>query len=299
MITMKKLLFVLIIIIFSAEFSTAQWNVHWRAMRNEVIFGIGGTNFLGDLGGAEGVGTHGVRDFNYEATRWVLNAGYRYKLAEHWAVRGSVFYGRLSGSDEHTDNIHRNNRNLHFRSPIVEVMADIQYSIVAERFGHRYDLRRVRGRRNLPNFYVFTGISGIYFNPQAQDQDGNWVDLQPLGTEGQGIVETREPYSKYSYAIPLGIGLNYLIDRNVGIGFEVGARFAFTDYIDDVSSSYVHPDIFGDDDVARYFHDPSDDWKGAGPHNQRGGNFRNDAYMYLNINLTYKIKPRLPSMPKF
>lgn len=296
---MKKFLILFIIIAFTSEIVNAQWNVHWRKMRNEVIFGVGATNFLGDLGGAPGVGTHGVRDFNYESTRWLFNIGYRYKLAEEWAIRGSFFYGRLYGSDEFTENIHRNSRNLHFRSPIAEVMLDFQYSILRERYGHRYDLRRVTGQRNMPNLYIFTGVSGIYFNPQAQDEDGNWIDLQPLGTEGQGRVPSRQKYSLYSFAIPVGMGFNYIIDRNMGIGLEFGVRYAFTDYIDDVSTSYVHPDLFENDELAKYFHDRSEDWAGSGVYNQRGGNHRNDAYMFFTVNLTYKITPRMPSLPKF
>ncbi len=296
---MKKFLIVLITIAFTSEIVNAQWNVHWRKMRHEVIFGVGATNFLGDLGGAPGVGTHGVRDFNYESTRWLFGLGYRYKLAEEWAVRGSFFYGRLYGNDEFTENIHRNSRNLHFRSPIAELMLDFQYSILRERYGHRYDLRRIRGQKNMPNLYVFTGVSGIYFNPQAQDEDGNWIALQPLGTEGQGRVPTRQKYSLYSFAIPVGIGFNYIIDRNMGIGLEFGVRYAFTDYIDDVSTSYVHTDLFEDDEQARYFHDRSDEWPGSGVYNQRGGNHRNDAYMFLTVNLTYKIRPHMPSLPKF
>lgn len=300
---MKKYLIILIVILFSSEIADAQWNVHWRQMRHEVIFGLGGTNFLGDLGGAEGIGTHFLRDFNIESTRWLMSAGYRYKLSEEFAVRGSFHFGRLYGNDDFTENIHRNNRNLHFRSPIVETGVDIQWSFVKERYGHRYDLRRVRGQRNRPNIYVFTGISGIYFNPKAQYTDGEWYELQPLGTEGQGVMPTREKYSKFSVAIPLGIGFNYMIDRNFGIGLEYAARYTFTDYIDDVSATYVHPSVFDGNEIAEYFANPptpdGEVWIGSGPGNQRGGVFKNDSYMFLTINLSYKIRPRIPGAAKF
>lgn len=267
------------------------------------MFGAGGTNFLGDLGGSSSIGTHFLRDFNIESSRWVMMAGYRYKLAEEWAIRGTFVFGRLSGNDKFTEEIHRNSRNLHFRSPIVETGIDVQYSIVRERYGHRYDLRRVKGRRNIPNVYLFTGISGIYFNPQAQYTDGQWYDLQPIGTEGQGVMPTREKYSKFSVAIPIGIGVNYMIDREWGIGFEYSARYALTDYIDDVHSTYVHPSVFEGNEMYEYFAAPptpsGEVWVGSGPGQQRGGNNKNDAYMFLTVNVSYKIRPRAPGRAKF
>jgi hypothetical protein len=301
--TMKKLIIFTAILLFTAEFAHSQWNIHWRRLRHEVIIGAGGTNFLGDLGGSPYEGTHFVRDFDIQSSRWLLNAGYRYKLAEEWAIRGSLSFGRLSGNDKFTTNIYRNARNLHFRSPILELGVDIQYSFVRERYGHRYDLRRVKGRNNIPNVYIFTGISGIYFNPKAEYTNGDWIALQPLGTEGQGVMPTRPVYSKFSAAIPLGFGLNYMIDKDFGVGFEFGVRYAFTDYIDDVSATYVHPSVFGDDEIARYFSNPptpeGEVWIGSGIGNQRGGNFHNDAYMFLTINLTYKLSPKTPGRAKF
>jgi hypothetical protein len=298
---MKKVIFVLIILTFSCEIVDAQWNSsHWRRMRNEVVIGAGGTNFLGDLGGSNTVGANTLRDFNYEATRYVFSIGYRYKITEELAVRGSLFYGRLYGSDEFTSEYHRSNRNLHFRSPIIELTGDIQFSLIKERYGHRYDLRRVKGRGNRPNLYLFTGISGIYFNPKAQHENGRWYALQPLGTEGQGVLPTRNPYSKISMAIPLGIGFNYMIQRNLGLGLEYGARFSFTDYIDDVSTSFVDPRVFGDNEIAKYFHDRSNPvWNGSNPGDQRGQDMNNDAYMFLSINLVYKLRDRGPGLPKF
>lgn len=296
---MRKIITLVVIIVFSTQFVDAQWNIHWRKIRHEVIFGVGGTNFLGELGGANSVGTHFIRDFDYQSSRWVVNAGYRYKLAEEWAVRGAFYYGRISGNDEFTEEIHRSNRDIKFRSPIAELTADIQYSILRERYGHRYDLRRVKGSANIPNLYVFAGISGIYFNPQGLYTDGKWYDLQPLATEGQDVMPTREKYSKFTVAVPVGIGLNYMLDKDLGIGFEYGVRYTFTDYMDDASTTYVDPSAFASNPIAAYFHNPNPDWIGAGPGNQRGNSNYNDAYMFLTINVTYKIRPKAPGRAKF
>ncbi|HPG74229.1 MAG TPA: hypothetical protein PLM49_08065, partial [Bacteroidales bacterium] len=200
---------------------------------------------------------------------------------------------------------HRSERGLSFRSPIVELTANIEYSILNERYGHRYDLRRVKGKKNTPNLYVFTGVSAFYFNPKAlwpeeNGGDGKWHALQPIGTEGQGRVPTREKYSRIAMAIPFGFGVNYMLDRNWGVGGEFGFRYTFTDYIDDVSTTYVDPALF-DNPKEQYFHDPTNGtFVGIVPNlQQRGDNHYNDFYMFLSVNASYKIRPRQPGLPKF
>jgi hypothetical protein len=297
---MKKIFVLLGIIAFTSLLAQAQYNVHWRKIRHEVSFGAGSNNFLGELGGSSAIGSHFVKDFDFKSSRWLIQGGYGYKIAEQWTLKGNLLYGRFYGSDIFAGEANRYSRNLHFRSPFVELSATMDFSIVKERYGHRYDLRRNKGGGNLPNVYIYTGVSAFWFNPKAQYTDGKWYALQPLGTEGQGIIPTREKYSRITMAIPVGLGLNYIIDRNLGIGFEYGIRYTFSDYIDDVSNTYVDPSIFSDP-MAAYFGsgtaDPS--WAGVGPGQQRGQNEYNDAYMFLTIKATYKLRPRNPGMPKF
>jgi len=297
---MKKITIFLIFSVFCSFALHAQLGTHWKKIRHEAIVGFGATSFLGELGGANQIGTHFIRDFEFKSTKGLFEVGYRYKLEEDWAIKGAIWYGWVSGADSLTQEIHRRNRDLSFRSPIVELTANIEYSIINERYGHRYDLRRIKGKKNTPNLYVFTGVSAFYFNPKAKYTDGEWYALQPLGTEGQGRVPTREKYSRIAMAIPAGIGMNYMLDRNWGIGAELGFRYTFTDYMDDVSTTYVDRNLFNDDPIAQYFHDPTNGtWVGAGTLNQRGDDHYNDFYMFLSVNASYKIRPRQPGLPKF
>jgi len=296
---MKRLVIAAFLLTFIAGSASAQFGSHWRKLREEVIFGVGASNFMGELGGADQIGTHYARDFEINYSRPVFSAGYRYKLSPRFSTKGLLSFGFLYGDDALTSEYHRNHRNLSFRSPILELGGHIEYHIIKEKFGHRYDLRRNRGRANTPSLYVFTGINGFWFNPKTKYQN-EWVALQPFGPEGQGRVDTREPYNRISWSVPVGFGMNFLIDRNWGIGFEYGVRYAMTDYIDDVSTTYVDPAIFGDDEVARALADRSyGDWPGSGAYQQRGNSNYNDSYMFLTLNLTYKLRPRGPGMPKF
>jgi len=89
-----------------------------------------------------------------------------------------------------------------------------------------------------PNkLFAFTGVGVFAFNPQAEYK-GEWYDLQPLGTEGQGLIPGKNLYNKISMNIPFGIGYNIGLGENGQIGFILTMRKTFTDYIDDVSGNY-------------------------------------------------------------
>jgi len=71
------------------------------------------------------------------------------------------------------------------------------------------------------------------------------VDLQPLGTEGQGWQENRgRQYNRVQIAIPMGVGFQVRIAKSMNLGFECGFRKTFTDHLDDVSGAYPNIDAF-------------------------------------------------------
>ncbi|MDX1628722.1 MAG: DUF6089 family protein, partial [Fulvivirga sp.] len=119
---------------------------------------------------------------------------------------------------------------------------------------------------------AFTGITVFHHNPQAYVNEnsslpeaGTWVDLEPLGTEGQytdpallagSQNEGIETYSNFQVAIPLGLGVRYRLNQVFDISFEMSFRYLFTDYIDDVSKNYVDPAVLNSD-LARELADRS------------------------------------------
>ncbi|MCB0636984.1 MAG: hypothetical protein KDC54_10230, partial [Lewinella sp.] len=120
-------------------------------------------------------------------------------------------------------------RGLNFRTPITELALTAEWNI--------FRLGNPSGLQFAP--YLFAGGSVFRFNPEGRLED-NWVELQPLGTEGQGLPGYDEPYSLTQVAIPVGAGLKFIIKERVTIGLEVGFRKTFTDYLDDVSSRTVN-----------------------------------------------------------
>ncbi|HKK58197.1 MAG TPA: DUF6089 family protein [Salinivirga sp.] len=298
---MKKIVVIGILALLLPNLISAQ-SMRWKRTRYELYGGLGATNFLGELGGGEKSGGQFWQDFDFSATRPLISVGMRYKILEPLAVKGALSFGYLSGDDKDSENQDRKDRNLHFRAPIIELGVQAEYSIIKERIS-RYRRSRRRGGFSLAslnlNTYVFTGVNVFWFNPQAKAQDGKWYNLQPIGTEGQGKIATREKYNRLAISIPLGFGFKYPITQKISVGLEYGGRITFTDYIDDVSTTYVDPAFF-DDPVEQYLQDPStENYPAVGGNDIRGNPKYDDYYMFMVVNVTYKLRTGRNGMPKF
>ena len=138
-----------------------------------------------------------------------------------------VNLGKIAGEDG-VDN-GQTSRNLNFRSNITEVGLKLDLNLV-----HWGNVRRTQV---VP--YLMGGAAVFRFNPEGR-LDGNWIELQPLGTEGQGAPGYAKPYSLTDFAILGGGGLKFIIKQRFTIGLELGGRKTFTDYLDDVSNVNVN-----------------------------------------------------------
>lgn len=143
-------------------------------------------------------------------------------------LRLGATFGKISGADSLASDTSRQLRNLSFQSNILDI------SLMAE-----YDFFDIKETGFTP--YVFAGIAVYHFDPYAIDTAGQKVYLSPLSTEGQGLPEypKREPYNLTQVSIPFGAGFRYAVSPVVNIGFEISLRKTFTDYLDDISASYV------------------------------------------------------------
>ncbi len=306
---MRKSIFILTVLflfLVSEHLSAQRFKFRSRASRlrtHEFVFGIGATTFLGDLGGANAIGTNGMKDLDIPATRPVLQLGYLYQFRKHFGLKTSLFLGQLAGDDNWTDEKFRNNRNLHFKTNIIELSTQLEVSVISGgRQSRRFFSlsRRSSGYGVVPfSLYGFVGVGGFYYNPKAKYTNGDWYSLKPLSTEGQGLFPTRKNYSLVQLVVPVGLGLRYYISNEWSIGIEYGRRFSFTDYIDDVSKSYADPNVLMQEvgPEAVYFanpsptaQDPDNDLYGSTLAGQQRGDPRDkDAYMYALITIYYKI----------
>ena len=299
----KALLILLTFIVLMPAVSEAQ---RWKRQRYEFSFGAGISNFLGELGGANQLGTHYFRDLEWSLTRLALDVGLRYKLSNYFALKTHLAYGRVAGDDKLTDEFFRNYRNLSFYSDIYEFNVNFEGAFQQEQIGHRYRLRKVRGMRGYELYtYAFIGVGIFHMDPKANYQ-GSVVRLQPLGTEGQGLIASRSKYSLFQFCIPVGIGFKYTLDRKWGVGLELGIRKTFTDYIDDVSTTYFdfanYPGQY--DPLAPLLADRSNHsipppLDPTAPGAQRGDNRENDTYMFAIFSVNYKLTTGRGNLPRF
>ncbi|MGY8988742.1 MAG: hypothetical protein ACKVJA_00600, partial [Flavobacteriales bacterium] len=138
--------------------------------------------------------------------------------------------------------------------------------------------------------FIFIGAAIYNHNPEAEASDGQWYSLQELGTEGQTTTSfpNRKKYALTQLSMPFGGGVKIGVSENFNIIFEYGLRKAFTDYLDDVSMTYVGiPSEFNN--ITTELSDRSlDGPQAAGI--ARGDETNNDWYSFSGITLSFRIQ---------
>lgn len=261
---------------------------------------IAPSNFLGDLGGTAGKGTTFIKDNNISQTRYIAGLFLGYYPSEWFGARLALNYGRLSGDDAVIKGKggleeSRRMRNLSFRSPLTEVL------LVAEIYPTVFLEADATDVYHKLRPYVMGGVGAFRFNPQGQDPaTGQWVNLQPLRTEGQGFAEhpDRQPYKLTQLNIPLGVGIKYYFNESVSLSFEIVHRKTMTDYIDDVSTTYIDNNLFynylsaSQAAIADRVYNKSplrSAASGFDPGSKRGTAENNDAYYSAGFKLAFRL----------
>ncbi|MFT3750896.1 MAG: DUF6089 family protein [Agriterribacter sp.] len=143
-------------------------------------------------------------------------------------LRGLATMGTIQASDKYSSSLAKRQRNLDFGSKVYDASATIVY-----------DIFDVLEKRYTP--YVFAGVSVFHFSPYTYDSTGKKTFLQPLGTEGQGYAQYpgRKLYQLNQISIPFGAGIKFAVNERVTLGWEFRFNKTFTDYLDDVSTTYA------------------------------------------------------------
>ncbi|MBL4703132.1 MAG: hypothetical protein JKY54_01340 [Flavobacteriales bacterium] len=316
---LRKLIVATLLIVICAQdiYSQGFYNNRlWRNQRHEMCGYFGASQFLGELGGRDMIGTDFIWDLEFGETKFAGGISYLFYVSEKSGLRFQAGVQRVSGNDNTTTELFRNNRNLHFRANIYEFSMNYEIHFIKEKYGNVYNLKSSLGKKlglkklNI-GIYGFFGVGGFYFNPQAQNpSNGAWTDLHGLSTEGQGLPGGAEPYKKISINIPVGFGFRYALTKEWGIKLELSHRFTFTDYIDDVSGVYYDANALSavKGPEAGYFSNPTNGlitpyWDGATEVNptkagaQRGDPTDRDGYMYAVLGIYYR--PRATSRGRY
>jgi hypothetical protein len=291
---------------------------------NMIGISLNALNYYGDL--APGQGRFST---DFSQTRPAIGIVLARRIGPRHTITGAFTYGGIRGSDaasaDPKDEIDagRYFRNASFRNRIKELSFVASIDL--------WDNQNTYLTRLEWTPYAFGGVSIFHHSPQAKApafhvdgvtpmaEAGEWVNLRRLGTEGQhaDLRETDvnygiKTYSTIQFAIPFGIGVRYKLNQLMDLSFEFGARYTFTDYLDDVSQNYVDLGVFGDNHLARAMSYRSGEVEGASakakPYTStvdgntyyvvpgygeeredyiRGKKEQNDTYIVTTLKLTY------------
>ena len=197
----------------------------------EFGFTVGAAHYFGDLN------TRG----KINRPKPAVGIFYKKQYNNYLGIKVSAHYAQLGYSDIYSKDDFQKRRNLSFNTDIFELAVQGDFNFFKFIPGDRY--------------YSFTpfvalGLGAFSFNPYSY-LEGKQVYLRPLGTEGQNIDYLdpttgvkRSPYGSLAICFPIGAGIKYNLSNNVNVSFQITHRLTLTDYLDDVSTTYVGIDKF-------------------------------------------------------
>ncbi len=204
---------------------------------------LGASNYFGDL-----APRNSRMSTSLPNTRTYMGVFYSKRINPNLAWRATLGWARIKSDDfdanrSTAEGQGRYERNLNFRNDVIEASFVGIVDVLPTDRGYL--------RRDFFNGYGLLGVSMFYHNPKGQvptglglADEGRWIALQPLGTEGQGSGEVngtvyKNPYGLIQPAILVGGGVKYRLNDKIDLGLEFAWRFTFTDYLDDVGGDYM------------------------------------------------------------
>lgn len=289
---------------------------------NSIGVSLNALNYYGDLAPSP---SSFSTDLSF--TKPGFGVSFTHRFGPRYSLMAQYMFATIKGADSESadkgdlsNGIFRYQRNLSFRNQIHELSVVAIFDLFENQQTY---MSRVKWTP-----YAYLGVAVFMHNPQAiapatdlkgnpLPEAGSYVDLQPLGTEGQhsNLASTDvnygiQPYSLFQFAIPFGLGARFRLNDVMDLSADVGFRYTFTDYLDDVSANYVdlgklssplaQAMSYRTNELPGYPTNPQPSgiagvnvqagYGSEHPDNKRGGKKDNDIYMVTSIRLTYIIK---------
>lgn len=215
----------LMAIFFKPAVSFAQW----ESIRQEGELGIsfGAAHYFGDLN------TRG----QINRPKPAIGAFFRRQFGNYVGMRVSAHYAQVGYSDIYNKRIeYMRRRNLSFNSNVFELSLQGDFNFFKFVPADPYHCFTP---------FISFGVGVFTYDPYAYLGIQKYY-LRTLGTEGQlsAAYPDRTPYNTMAFCVPFGVGFKYALNDRYNIGVEAGYRFTTTDYLDDVSKTYVGSDKF-------------------------------------------------------
>jgi hypothetical protein len=246
----------------------------------EFGIGLGASHYFGDLNTRA----------HLNRPKLAASVFFRKNFSNYISGRIAATFARVGYSDTYnSDNEYMYRRNLSFNSNIWELALQADFNF----------FRFMPGEPGF-NFtpYITLGVGAFSYDPFAYLNDEK-VFLRPLGTEGQGsnLYPDRKQYSTMGISIPFGAGIKYSLNERFNISFELLHRYTNTDYLDDVSKTYVDPAVFpaNPDNSFSQAYLLSDRSYEVGepigvPGRQRGNSQQKDQFITAMIHFTFNLQ---------
>ena len=167
------------------------------AQTYEVGVFAGGANTIGDVG----------------RTNYILpsdlayGALFKWNKSKRYAWRASIIQGSFTANDNNSNLASRRQRAFVVDNSVTEFSLGLEFNFV------EYNLHKL-GPAFTP--YLYTGFT--YFR-----YDFNYIDALQVQDLNQKAG---------SFAIPMTVGAKYRLNQVFILGFEIGARYTFTDNLD-------------------------------------------------------------------
>ncbi|MCX6295716.1 MAG: outer membrane beta-barrel protein [Bacteroidetes bacterium] len=242
----KKLL--LTVLLFSTITVIHAQNTAKTKQLPSVAIGAGILSFNGDIG-------NGVNLSSFSRIRVGYHLTIEERIGKYLGVSVNGLYGKLSDSERGLD------RNLNFESKIMQ--GDLNLVL-------HFDNDLIFSRTSVFAPYMYAGIGYLKFDPYGDLTNKNnvkynyWSDgtihdmaqSDPLASTSTLIqrdytYETKltdsSNYSRSSLALPLGIGFNLKVLRNLSVNMGATYYLTFTDWIDNFKSGsndkYIYANV--------------------------------------------------------
>ncbi len=166
------------------------------AQTHEVGLGGGVAHYRGDMSSIINVAQPSAHAIAF----------YRYNPTETWAVRLNVGVGQIKCADSKSNDNLAKMRGHEFLTNLLEFSGQIEYNFLNFGQGTARDMHR--------------------FSPYAL------AGLGLVKLESVRNTTSTASFNSWARAIPLGLGIKWLVKRNLQISTEFGARFTNTDNLD-------------------------------------------------------------------
>jgi hypothetical protein len=212
---------------FLSFFALSSFGQQWKMLRYEAALGLGSTNVYGDLGGApNATNLLFIKDITFRNTRPSIYTALRYKLDPKMALKFNLVYGYSRNED--FNNSRNEGREFISITNLIEVSAQYEFYFLQEE--RRLKSAAMFNRRGMVNnystigAYVFAGAGGVVY----------WSELDME----RRPIDTYKPEAGITLALPIGVGIKYVLSDQWMLGWELGYRHTISDFLDGIQTPW-------------------------------------------------------------